>query len=307
MARLADFWKKIADGWTVQRIAAVLIVVGVVVFVAGAVNKHCACAGLPNLGDTLNDIISDFYANVSVDALSIAFAILVIDRLNERRAEQELKAQLIREMGSPDNGIALRAVEELKARVWFMDAMMKGAYLYGANLLGAFLSSFNLENAILSKANLQNANLIGANLRGATLFKANLTSATLALANLQHVQGLTEQQLVAAFSLIQTVMPDGSMYDGRYNLLGDDISTDAVELANNYRVSLEGYLAGQEWAREHLADLRREAGLDPDTGLPVEPSNGVEPQPANGIEPQPTPRRNGQRHKASIVVHRGRW
>jgi hypothetical protein len=56
----------------VQQIAAVLVVAGLVVFVVGIVNKHCTCAGLPNLGETLNDVISDFYANVSVDSLSIA-------------------------------------------------------------------------------------------------------------------------------------------------------------------------------------------------------------------------------------------
>jgi hypothetical protein len=75
-------------------IAAVLIV-------AGVVNKHCVCAGWPNLGEALNDVIGDFYTNVSVDCLCIAFAILVIEWLNERRAEQELKAQLIRELDCP--------------------------------------------------------------------------------------------------------------------------------------------------------------------------------------------------------------
>ena len=81
MKRLATFRKQVIAGWTVQRIAAVLVVIGVVVFVAGVVNKHCACAGWPNLGEILNDTISDFYANVSVDCLSVAFAILVIDQL----------------------------------------------------------------------------------------------------------------------------------------------------------------------------------------------------------------------------------
>src|SRR4029078_5937329 len=118
MKRLSDFRKQVIEGWTVQRIAAVLIVVGVVVFIFGAVTQYCVSAGWPNLGDVLNHMIGDFYANVSVDCLSVAFAILVIDRLNERRAEQERKAQLIREMGSRENGIALRAVQELRAHGW---------------------------------------------------------------------------------------------------------------------------------------------------------------------------------------------
>src|SRR6266508_6099691 len=99
MKRLAGLLKRLTERLTeritVQQIAAVLVVAGLVVFVVGIVNKHCTCAGLPNLGETLNDVISDFYANVSIDSLSIAFAILVIDGLNERRAEQDLKAQLM--------------------------------------------------------------------------------------------------------------------------------------------------------------------------------------------------------------------
>jgi hypothetical protein len=165
MNRLAGFWKKIADGWTVQPIAAVLIVAGLVVFVAGIVNKHCTCAGLPNLGDTLNDVISDFYANVSVDCLSIAFAILVIDRLNERRAETERKAQLIREMGSSDTGIALRAVQELRAHGWLMDGSLRGVVLMDANLQGSNLWAADLQGSMLISTNLQGVFMHNADLR----------------------------------------------------------------------------------------------------------------------------------------------
>src|SRR5258706_14765531 len=109
MKRLAGFWKKVTTGWTVQRIAAVLIVAGLVVFVAGATSQYCACGGWSNLGDVLNHMIGDFYANVSVDCLSIAFAILVIERLNERRAEQDLKAQLIWVVGGDNYAISARS------------------------------------------------------------------------------------------------------------------------------------------------------------------------------------------------------
>jgi hypothetical protein len=110
-----------------------------------------------------------------------------------------------------------------------------------------------------------------------------------------------------------TIWPDGYTYRGALNLHDDLIAAmhygvnpkDPVAMADWYSVSLEEYLAGHEWARENLADLRREAGLDPDTGLPVEPTNGVEPQP-DDTPVQPAPRRNGQRHKASMVAHRTR-
>jgi uncharacterized protein YjbI with pentapeptide repeats len=349
MKRLAGFRKKVIEGWTVQRIAAVLIVVGLVVFVTGVVNKHCACAGLPNLGETLNDVIADFYANVSVDCLSIAFAILVIDRLNERRAERELKAQLIREMRGSDKGFALRAIEELRAHGWMRDGSMRGAnlieanlqdaelhyaelqksrlnnanlqgtVLQGANLQEAGIRAANLYGADLTRANLQRVNFTGANLENAYLYGANcsnvlfmsasLKGAHLAMANLSG-SILLQHHFVTLHDLMGARMPSGMIYDGRYNLYGDMVIVNTLSgllgteaVAQQYGVSLEDYLAGQEWAREHLAGLRREAGLDPDTGLPVESTNGTEPQPADAPA-APAPRRNG--HKASMVNHRVR-
>ena len=371
MKRLAGWLKRLTERLTerisVQQIAAVLVVAGLVVFVVGIVNKHCGCAGLPNLGATLNDVIADFYANVSVDCLSIAFAILVIDRLNERRADEQektkeqqakaeaeaqLKAQLIREMRSTDNGIALRAVEEFRARGGLTDgsleaahlkeanlqsvnlrgANMKKAYLEGANLQraelrdtclqeaflwcadlrGAMLRHTNLQAAFLQGTNLRGAFLEGANLQEANLVDACLKGANLRNANLQAAIGLLGEQLITALTLRGATMEDGSRYNGRFNLTGDvglaDIglagnrmvvnSRDNPEaMARYYGVSVEECLAGQAWAREHLADLRREAGLDPDTGWPLPPADA--PAPAASA-----PRRNG--HKASMVSHRVR-
>ena len=352
MARLAGFWKKVAEGWTVQRIAVILIVVGAAVSIVGAINQTCKCTGWRDLGNAVNHIIGDFYANVSVDCLSIAFAILVIDRLNERRAEEDLKAQLIREMGSPDNGIALRAIKELRARGWIEDGSLRNARLSLANLEGAELEDVDLSGASLCETNMQRADLKSANLKGANLARANLQNAVLTNANLQdsslsgallrsanlsasnlhdarfttriddeterfqlYLQSLENQLFFATAEMHKAVMPNGKFYEGRYCLHHDlvrarwvDCDPDShSDMARFYGVSVEEYLAGQEWAREHLADLRREAGLDPDTGLPMEPTNDTEPQPANGTEPQPPARRNGHRHKASMVAHRGRW
>jgi uncharacterized protein YjbI with pentapeptide repeats len=349
MKRLADFRKHVIEGWTVQRIAAVLIVVGLVVFVAGAVTQYCVCTGWPNLGDVLNHMIGDFYANVSVDCLSIAFAILVIDRLNEGRAEKELKAQLIREMRGSDYGFSLRALEELRARGWLRDGSMWRADLNSANLQNADLQRADLQNCRLNHANLQGAVLHAANLQEAGIRAANLYGADLTRANLQRVNFtgtnlentylreancsnvifmsvslkgadmtkanlsgsiLRQHHFITLHGLQGARMPSGSIYDGRYNLYGDMVIVHELlemlgtqAIAQYYGVSLEEYEAGQEWARENLADLRREAGLDPDTGLPVEPTNGTEPLPADAPAP-PVPRRNG--HKASIVTHRVR-
>lgn len=311
MKRLANFRKQVIEGWTVQRIAAVLIVVGLVVFVFGAITQYCTCAGWPNLGDVLNHMIGDFYANVSLDCLSVAFAILVIDRLNERREIGLLKAQFIREMNNPDNGIALRAVAELSARSWMRDGSLRKAHLAVANLQGVIMVGCNLQEANLMSANLQRAKIYYVDLWHADMSKATLGGARLIGTNLQEAK-VTDQQLITVCKLVHATMPDGRDYDGRFNLSGD-IDTvkwhdrnygDPAVMASYYGVPVEDYLVGQEWAREHLADLRREAGLDPDTGLPVEPTNGVAPQPADAPADAPAPRRNG--HKASIVTHRVR-
>jgi hypothetical protein len=360
MKRLADFRKQVIAGWTVQRIAAVLIVVGLVVGLSGFAKKYCTdwCVLMPSAPLLLSDFLGDFYANIAVDCLSVAFAILVIDRLSERRAEQELKAQLIREMRSSDNGIALRAVEEFRARGGLTDGSLEAAHLKGANLQSvnlrganmkkAYLEGANLQRAELRDASLQEASLWSADLQGAKLWDTNLQAAflqdtnlrgafleganlqeadlvdaclkgaNLRNANLQAAKGLIGEQLITAHTLRGATMDDGTRYNGRFNLTGD-VGLAAMGLAGNrmvvnsrddpeamaryYGVTLEECLAGQEWAREHLADLRRETGLDPDNGLPVEPTNGTEPSPADAPA-LPAPRRNG--HKASMVTHRVR-
>jgi hypothetical protein len=196
MKRLAGFWKQIAEGWTVQRIAAVLIVAGLAVFVAGVVNQACTRTGWSNLGETLNHVISDFYANVSVDCLSIAFAVLVIDQLNEQRAETERKAQLICDMAHPtDNGITTKAVQELRARGWLMDgslvnanlryANLEGSHIWEANLQGADFNMANFKGALIGGSNLQEALLINANFQGANLGKVNLERAEIGNTNLE--------------------------------------------------------------------------------------------------------------------------
>ncbi len=121
----------------------------------------------------LADIIESFYTDVSVDCISTAIAILVIDKLNENRQQSIIKAQLIREMGSPDNGIALRAVKELEAKGHLFDGSLRNAYLIRANLRNANLEKADLQGAVLQEANLFQANLKESNLSGARAIAAN--------------------------------------------------------------------------------------------------------------------------------------
>ncbi|GAB4523723.1 MAG: hypothetical protein OHK0046_37690 [Anaerolineae bacterium] len=153
------------------------------------------------------------------EALGITFTVLFIDAIYQRREVQREKERLIREMNNQNNGIVMRAVEELRANDWLEDG--------------------SLYNARMGDVNLKGVNLKRANLYG--------------------VRFLTDRQLVQAQRLWLAVMPDGTRYNGRFNLLADiarakengvDVH-DPVQMARDYQVSVEEYLNGQKWANEN--------------------------------------------------------
>jgi uncharacterized protein YjbI with pentapeptide repeats len=188
--------------------AALIGVLGLLILVLGYVDSH---------GYTAKYIISDFYGNFGEGFIGIAITVLIIDFLNMRREETELKKQLIRDLGSENNLFTLRAIRELRAHGhkktnWLNDgtlhfsnllganlsdaplegASLLGVDLTGSNLSGVFFADAILKNAILlsadlTGANLECADLRGSNLSGAILRKANLLKANLAGANLDDV------------------------------------------------------------------------------------------------------------------------
>lgn len=120
-----------------------------------------------------------FLTNVGTELLSVAITVLILNELYQRVSDENLKKQLIREMSSSENGIALRAVQELSAHGWLFDGSLEGSLLGNANLEGANLLHANLEGAKLWSSNLKNARLRGANLKGANLSGADLSRARL--------------------------------------------------------------------------------------------------------------------------------
>lgn len=192
----------------------------------------------------VRSFFGDFYTNISTDLVSIAVTVLIIDTLNQRRADTERKRQRIREMRSPDNGIALAALNELRDEGWAEDGSLRDAFLLAANLQGAYLRDVDLHNAWLRDANLQQAYMRDTNLANATLIGADLSS----------VRELTPAQLRQASALLGATLPDGSRYDGRLHLLGDkEIAesrgydlTQLEEMARFYGVPLRNYLDGKQ-------------------------------------------------------------
>lgn len=289
------------DQWlTIRRVGIILLVLAAVGGVLGYQSQH------PGQFD-FRELVADLYDNVVSDLASVGITILLIDALTRRRGVQGEREQLIRQMASRDNGIALGAVEELRARGWLENGTLEGAYLLGADLREANLVGADLRRTDLSWANLRGANLVetklqgaslshadlrgilsvvvslqgvkltGANLKDAHLLEANLEGADMEGANLQGaslfraylrgVQSLTDEQLAQAKALHHAIMPDGSQYDGRFNLPGDIEGarrqgidpSDPAAMAYWYGTSLDAYQSGQAWAAEHLPRLRREA------------------------------------------------
>jgi uncharacterized protein YjbI with pentapeptide repeats len=98
---------------------------------------------------------------------------------------------------------------------------LRSAKLLWASLQGADLREADLQGAVLTGANLRNTRLDNANLQGVDLGVVHLKKASLFGANLQGAHNLREEELAKAFRLWGATMPDGSLYDGRFNLPGD--------------------------------------------------------------------------------------
>jgi uncharacterized protein YjbI with pentapeptide repeats len=178
---------------------------------------------------------------------------------------------LIRKLRSPENKTVLQAIEELRVRGWLEDGSLKGillchAHLQGADLIKADLSKADLHQAHLEGANLSMSNLSGvkfarANMEGANFSNANIEGADLFKANLLDGCNLTDEQLTRVKRLYGATMPDGNIYDGRYNLEGDlefarwgrvDVS-DPAAMAYFLGISVETYQRGQEM-KVHVKD-----------------------------------------------------
>lgn len=171
------------------------------------------------------------------------------------------KIELVNKILGLENKSTLQAVAELRVCGWLSDGSLRSAALCHAQLQNADLMEAdlrnvdfhqaNLERADLSKARLNGASFKRASLRGANLDHADLTFAVLYKTNLQGVRNLSEEQLKHARELLGAIMPDGNVYDGRYNLTGDierarwaKVNVDDPKaMAEFYGVSLEEYLA----------------------------------------------------------------
>lgn len=141
---------------------------------------------------------------------------------------QENVMHFVRKLRSADHKTVLQAVEDLRARGWLSDGSLQYitlqyVILQDSDLCEADLGYTSLRKANLRRANLSLANLAGcdltwADLREADLSEANLQGADLARANLDGARNLNDGQLASVARLHGAVLPDGTLYDGRFNL-----------------------------------------------------------------------------------------
>ena len=173
-------WKENREAWTfnsIQTFGIVLMLLAGVVAVVGYLNQHTVVS--------ISNILSDFYANVSSELISIVITVLVLDAMNARRQDRQELTRLKALLGSNESVVTKIAVAELSAKGWLKDGKLSEAVLWNANLSGANLQSANLEGARLFEANLDGADLFKANLDSADLRHVNLEGATLQSANLE--------------------------------------------------------------------------------------------------------------------------
>lgn len=209
------------------------------------------------MGFTFSLFNDDFYANISTELASIAITILIIDYLNQRRDEKIRKERLIREIGSHDNGIALRALEELRVAGWLQDGSLHNVFLKKANLEGSNFQGSDLTGAILSGANLRGADLQDTNLLGANMNGANLNQANLSYANLSYA-------ILWGASLEMAKLDNATVKGGNLNQA-------SLRWANLNNINLElAQLQGTIVNQEQLVNARSLEGTDIQNIIPYQ-------------------------------------
>ncbi|MAU08570.1 MAG: hypothetical protein CL607_02020 [Anaerolineaceae bacterium] len=170
------------------------------------------------------DNLFSYLTNFGTEALSVLITIFVLDRFQARRAEEQLKKELLADIKYGHNSDAIRAVNRL--RLYDVEC---GWYSSRSSLLArSDLRKANLEKANLTEANLEFCNLFGANLKQVDFFEANLQGADLRKSDLEGSK-LWEANL--EFSRFMNANLANAVLE-RANLRGADFSRASLVGAN---------------------------------------------------------------------------
>lgn len=244
----------------VVRVVVVLLCIGLAIIALVAGRFDIALGESP-----LAIFVTDALVRIGPGLAGLVLAVITIDYLNERRQTIQLKAQLIRQLGSPYNAVADPASRELAQHGWLRDGTLRGAdlrraslsrvNLWGADLAEADLSGADLSETLLGNADLNHAHLERANLKGANLMGASLAGAHLAGANLNKAElwgidlshtDLTESNLSGVDLAVANL--------GRADLWRADLSGANLRDASMVAANLwEANLSGADLARANLS------------------------------------------------------
>lgn len=142
--------------------------------------------------NALSTNASDLLAGFVPEAVGIAFTVLLIDRLYQRKERQkqlsEYASKLVSDAGSSVNHVAVRAIEELGKRRWLYGegSLLQGESFTKADWRGAPLVDANLQQINLGNVNLQSTSLWLANLHGSKIVGSYLEEAWLVSVDLRH-------------------------------------------------------------------------------------------------------------------------
>ena len=93
-----------------RRSATFLLLVGLSAAIVGYLQQYT----FPDRLNILDNPIADFYANIATELISIGVTVGIIDKANRKESEKERKDELLLQMGSPNNAIAVEAVRVLR-------------------------------------------------------------------------------------------------------------------------------------------------------------------------------------------------
>lgn len=218
----APLWARIRGWWNLPR------AIGLVAALLGLFHY----LPLPSL--PIPSLIT-LHADLAPELVGIGITLVLIDWAVAKRQKEELRNQLIRQMGNRHNDVADPAVRELAYHGWLFDGSLVGANLFRAGLKACDLRGAIMPGVDLERADLQGARLDGAILTTARLFEADFASACLKGADLKktHLQcarlmnaNLTganlEDALVSEANLIGADLSFASLKNARF--LASDLS-----------------------------------------------------------------------------------
>ncbi|HET9223513.1 MAG TPA: pentapeptide repeat-containing protein, partial [Roseiflexaceae bacterium] len=159
------------------------------------------------------------------------------------------------------------------ANACLVGADLRAANLYAACLEYALLYDVDLHDANLHAASLAGTTLYQAKLGGADLANANLTGASLCEVDLSGAVGASGEQLVEqlkqASRLRGSTMPDGSVYDGCFQLVGDLADAQAQGVDTQDKAAIRRFYEAHTHQRslaeivlQHLVQFVSEAERD---------------------------------------------